>query len=89
MFTNGTFTKNFGTLGSPGGEKTSCGMYVIIYIISKVLKYNATTMVCKRALHICGIHDHLTKPIPINKNITPHHSSELGLFNLLKKAKKM
>ena len=46
-------------------------------------------MVCKRALHICGIHDHLTKPIHIDIKITPHHRAELGLFNLLKKANKM
>ena len=35
-FNNGTFTRNVVILGCPGGVKTWCGMYVILYIISKI-----------------------------------------------------
>ena len=89
MLTNGTFTKNVGILESPGGGKTWCGMYVIIYIISKGLKCNEIVMIHKRDMKLGGIHAHQTWTIPINENITPHRRAELGLFNLSKKPKKI
>ena len=38
ILTNGTFTNIVGILGSLVGGKIWCGMYVILYIISKYLK---------------------------------------------------
>ena len=71
MFTNGTFTKNFVILGSPGGDKTWRGMYVVLYIISKVLKCNETAIMCNKDMQICVIHYHKNWPITMIKIL--HH----------------
>ena len=71
MFTNGTFTKNFVILGSPGGDKTWRGMYVILYTTSKVLKCNGTAIMCKKDMQICVIHYHKNWPITMMKIL--HH----------------
>ena len=89
MLANGTFTNNVGIWGIPGGDKTWCSMYVILFIISKGLKFNATLMMCNWDLKLGGIHANQTWPIAIDENITPHRWYELGRFNLLNKPKKM
>ena len=50
------FTKNIGIRGFPGGGKTWCMMYCMLYAISKGLTVCTTAMMCKRALHLGGVH---------------------------------
>ena len=67
-----SFTKNIGIRGMPGGGKTYCGMYCLLYVISLGLKCNAMAMMCKRALQLGGIHAHQTFTIQTEENMTPH-----------------
>ena len=89
VLVNGTFENNVGIQGIPGGVKKLCGMYAILYIISKGLKKNATAIMCKWDLKIGVIHAYQTWTITIDENITPHCCDKLGLLNSLKKPKKM
>ena len=89
ILTNGTFTKNIGILGSPSEGKIWCGMYVILYIISKGLKCNEISMMCKQDMQLGGIYAHQTWPIPVDENITSRICAELGLLKLVNKPKKM
>ena len=58
MTSQGTYTKNVGIRGIPGGGKTWCMMYISLYAISKGLVCITTAFQCKRALMLGGIHKH-------------------------------
>ena len=89
IMTSTSYTKNIGIRGIPGSGKTFCNLYCMLYIISLGLKCNATSMMCKRALQLGGIHVHQTWPIPTEKHLTPHRRAELALTRLLKDPIKM
>ena len=89
VLVNGTFQNNVGIQGIPGGVKALCGMYAILYIISKYLKKNAAAMMCKRYLKIGVIHAYQTWTMNIYEDIAPHRCAKLRLLNSLKKTKKM
>ena len=89
VLVNGTFENNVGIQGIPGGVKKLCGMYAILYIISKYLKKNAAAMMCKRYLKIGVIHAYQTWTMNIYEDIAPHRCAKLRLLNSLKKTKKM
>ena len=86
---NQTYTKNVGIRGIPGGGKTFCGMFCLIYTIAKGLKCTSTAMMCKRALQLGGTHAHKIWSLPTDDNMTPHRRAELAILKLLRDQKKI
>ena len=84
-----SYTKNVGIRGSPGGGKTWCMMYILLYAISQGNTVITTAMMCKRALQLGGIHIHQTFMIPIDNKTSAHRQAELAILVLLRKPKKM
>ena len=89
LLSSGTYTKNVGIRGFPGGGKTWCMQYCQLYAISKGLKVITTAMMCKRALHLGGIHAHHLFKLPPEDNLTPHRRAELAILDLMKIPKLM
>ena len=80
-----SYNKSVGICGFPGGGKTWCIMYRILYDISKVLRVNSTDMMCKCDIQIGGIHIHKLFKILTKYNMTPHRRSYLAILKLIKK----
>lgn len=76
-------TKNIGIRGFPGGGKTWCSMYCILYALSKGLNCLATAVMAKRATQLGGSHWHKFFCLPVEKRITPHRLAELAINKLL------
>ena len=56
--TRSSYMKNKCIRGSPGGGKTWCMMYCLLYAISKRLIVTTTALQCDHALHLGGQHIH-------------------------------
>ena len=84
-----SYTKNVGICGFPGGGKTWCMIYCILYAISKGLKVTSTAMMCKHALKLGGIHIHKLFNIPTKENLTPHRWADLENLNSTNKSQKI
>ena len=68
----GSYTKNVGIRGFPGGGKTWCMTYCALYAVSKGLRVTTTAMMAKRALQIGGNHWHKLFILPTEKILNPH-----------------
>ena len=77
-------TKNFGIRGFPGGGKTCCMMYCILYDIQKWLKITSMAMMFKPALKLGGIYSHQLFNIPTKYNLTHCRRAEISTLNLIK-----
>ena len=75
-------TKNIGIRGFPGGGKTWCSMYCILYALSKGLNCLATAVMAKRATQLGGTHWHKFFCIPVEKRLSPHRMAELAINKL-------
>lgn len=88
--TQSSYTKNMGVRGSPGGGKTWCMMYYMLYAISKGLIVTTTALQCSRALHLGGIHIHQLFLVPTEDNIPSlYRRAELAVLRLLKNPTKL
>ena len=83
-----SFIKHVGILGFPGGGKTWCMMYCLIYSISCGLKVTTSTMMCNRALQLGGVHAHKLFNLPTER-LTPHRRAELSIIKLMKCPKRL
>ena len=83
-----SFVKHVGILGFPGGGKTWCMMYCLIYSISRGLKVTTAAMMCNCALQLGGIHIHKLFNLPIER-LTPHRREELAIIKLMKYPKRI
>ena len=83
-----SFIKHVGILGFPGGGKTWCMMYCLLYSISRGLKVTTTAMMCNRALQLGGVHAHKLFLLPTER-LTPHRRSELAIIKLMKSPKRI
>lgn len=83
-----SFVKHVGILGFPGGGKTWCMMYCLIYSISCGLKVTTAAMMCNRALQLGGIHVHKLFNLPTER-LTPHRRAELAIIKLMKCPKRI
>ena len=89
VISQGTYTKNVGIRGIPGGGKTWCMMYISLYAISKGLVCITTAYQCKRALMLGGIHKHQLFMLDTNDFTPTLRRAELAICSLLKNPKKL
>ena len=89
MSNNGSYVKNVGIRGIPGGGKTWCMMYVMLYAISKGLVCITTAFMCKRALYLGGTHLHKLILIDTEDNSSIYRRAELAIIALMKDPKRM
>ena len=75
-------TKNLGIRGFPGGGKTWCSMYCLLYALSKGLSCLATAVMAKRATQLGGTHWHKFFSLPVEKRLTPHRMAECAINKL-------
>ena len=80
-----SYTKNVGICGFPGGGKTWCMIYCILYDLSKGLKVTSKAVMCKRALQLGVIHINKLFNIPTKEKLTPHRWADLENLNLTNK----
>ena len=78
-----TYTKNVGIRGSPGGGKTWCMMYMLLYAIAQGNIVTTTAMMCKRAIQIGGTHVHQLFRNPIENTASAHRQAELAILSLM------
>ena len=84
-----TYTKNVGIRGSPGGGKTWCMMYMLLYAIAQGNTFTTTAIMCKRAIQIGGTHVHQLFRIPIENTASAHCQAELAILSLMRKPEKL
>ena len=80
-----SYTKNVRIRGFPGGGKTWCMIYCILYSISKGLKVTSRAIMWKYSLQLGEIHVHQIFNITTKDKLTPHRRAELSVLNLMKK----
>ena len=78
-------TKNVGIRGFPGGGKTWCCLYCIVYAISCGLDCLTTAMMARRATSLGGTHWHRFFCLPIDSKLTPQRIAELALTKIEQK----
>lgn len=76
---NLTVPKNVGVRGFPGGGKTFCSMYSMIYAISCGLYVLPTARMAARANQLGGTHFHLFFHLPHESNLTPQRIAECAI----------
>ena len=85
----GSNTKTIGVEGFPGGGKTCCILFILIYSFSYLLKVTSTAMVWNQDLWLGEIHVHQLFLILIEDNLTTHQQVELSVLKLLKNPNEM
>ena len=75
-------TKNVGIQGFPGGGKTWCSLYCIIYAVSCGLECLTTAMMARRATCLGRVHWHRFFGLPIDSKLTPQRIAELALAKI-------
>ena len=60
-------------------------MYCMLYGILKGLIIISTTIICKRALQLDGIHVYQPFKVPIEEHLKPHRRAELSILSCIKK----
>ena len=75
-------TKNIGIRGFPGGGKTWCAMYCLLYALSKGLNCLSTAVMAKRATQLGGTHWHKFFCLPTERRLTPHRVAEVAINKL-------
>ena len=83
LSSNNLSVKNIGIRGFPGGGKTWCGMYCLLYAMSKGLNCLPTAVMAKRATQLGGTHWHKFFCLPVEKRLTPHRIAEQAINKLL------
>ena len=83
LSSNHLSTKNIGIRGFPGGGKTWCSMYCILYALSKGLNCLATAVMAKRATQLGGTHWHKLFCLPVTKHLSPHRVAEYAINKLM------
>ena len=84
-----TYTKNVGIRGIPGGGKTWCMIYMLLYAIAQGNIVTTTAMMCKRAIQIGGTHVHQLFRNPIENTASAHRQAELAILSLMRKPEKL
>jgi len=81
-----TLTKNIGIRGFPGGGKTYCCLYGILYATSLGLNCLTTAVMAKRASALGGTHwaKFFCLPSDDSKNLTPQRQAELAINKIMK-----
>jgi predicted GIY-YIG superfamily endonuclease len=83
------YTKNIGIRGSPGGGKTWCMMYLVLYAISQGNVVVTTALMCKRAIQLGGIHIAQLFKNPSQSTASAHRQAELAILSLMRKPEKL
>ena len=79
-----SFTKSIGIHESSRGGNTWCVINILSYAISKENVVITTTMMCKRALQLGGIHIHQLFKLPTDNMSSAHRKAELAILALLR-----
>jgi hypothetical protein len=77
-------SKNIGIRGFPGGGKTWCCLYAVVYAMSCGLQCLTTAMMARRASMLGGRHWHKFFCLPTDRKLTPQRIAELAVNKIEK-----
>ena len=89
LYSENRVIKSIGIRGFPGGGKTWCSMYCLLYALSSGLSCVPTAMMAKRATQLGGVHWHKLFCIPPDKHLSIHRIAEKAIDTLEKNETKL
>lgn len=84
-----SFTKHVGIRGFPGGGKTWCMMYCVLYAISKGLRLTTTALMAKRSLQLGNSHFHKIFMLPTESKYSSSQQADIAILRILRDPKKL